>query len=126
VSHAQAHPDAEVCGILGGTDGRVQRVFEAANISETPRTRFLMEPRDQKRAFDDIDDANLDLVGFYHSHTHTQAYPSETDVRMWTEPGWAGVALCFICSLQDAEHPLLRAFNIAPDGAITEEPITIE
>jgi [CysO sulfur-carrier protein]-S-L-cysteine hydrolase len=65
------------------------------------------------------------LIGFYHSHTHTQAYPSPTDVAMW-QATWAGTALCFICSLMEPDRPLLRAFHIDPNGTITEEPISIE
>ena len=124
IAHARETPDQEVCGVLGGRDDRVETLYRAGNNAETPRTRFEMDSRDMLKAIRDIDDRDLDLIGFYHSHTHTQAFPSPTDVAMWTAT-WGSDALCFICSLVDEERPLLRAFRIATTGEIAEEPITV-
>ena len=123
VAHGRETPDQEVCGVLGGRDGKVETIHRARNTAETPRIRFEMDSRDMFVAIKDIDDRDLDLIGFYHSHTHTQAYPSPTDVAMWTAT-WGPDALCFICSLMDEERPILRAFCIATTGEIAEEPIT--
>lgn len=122
IAHARETPDQEVCGVLGGRDERVETLYRARNAAETPRIRFEMDSRDMFAAIRDIDDRDLDLIGFYHSHTHTQAYPSPTDVAMWTAT-WGSDALCFICSLMDEERPTLRAFRIATTGEIAEEPI---
>ena len=46
---------------------------------------YYMDPRDQLRAYNDIDAAGLDLIGYYHSHTHTEARPSATDIRLATD-----------------------------------------
>ena len=52
-----------------------------------------------------------------HSHTHTEAYPSPTDVQQAPDPAWHYV----IVSLrQDA--PVTRSYRIV-DGAITEEVV---
>jgi proteasome lid subunit RPN8/RPN11 len=124
MAHTQGDPDRESCGILGGHADRVERVFRARNVAETPRTRFLIDPRDFLQISEEIDVAGLDLVGFYHSHTHTQAYPSPTDVADW--PGhWYPDAVCFICSLMEEDRPLLRAFRIDEDGKVTEETISV-
>jgi len=56
----------------------------------------------------------------YHSHTHTDSYPSPTDVAQAPDPGWHYV----IVSLKDAE-PVLRSFGIV-DGAIAEEPVSLQ
>jgi proteasome lid subunit RPN8/RPN11 len=61
-----------------------------------------------------------ELVAVWHSHTHTDAYPSDTDVRQAVEPAWMYV----IVSLKHAE-PVLRAYRIR-DGAIAEVDVTIE
>ncbi len=125
IAHAQETPQAESCGILGGQHGRVERVYRARNIAETPRTRFKMDPYEMAAISDQLDEAGLELVGFYHSHTHTQAYPSPTDVADW--PGhWYPDAVCFICSLMEPDEPHLRAFRIDESGTITEEEITID
>jgi proteasome lid subunit RPN8/RPN11 len=125
IAHAQETPKAESCGILGGRDGRVERVYRARNVAETPRTRYEMDPRDIIRISDEIDEADLDLVGFYHSHTHTEARPSPTDVAIW--PGqWYPDAICFICTLMEPDYPAVRAFRIDDAGRVTEEELTIE
>ena len=56
----------------------------------------------------------------YHSHTHSPAYPSETDVRL---AGWPE-AYYIIISLMSKENPQVRAFRIV-EGAISEEPIEV-
>ncbi len=80
VAHALENRDAESCGILAGRDGKVVAVHPARNVAETPRTRFQMDPMDIMNITDAIDADGQELFGFYHSHTHTQAYPSPTDV----------------------------------------------
>jgi proteasome lid subunit RPN8/RPN11 len=124
VTHALGQPDEEICGMLGGREGRVERIYHGHNVAETRRTRFLMDPHDILAISDEIENAGLDLVGFYHSHTHTQAYPSPTDVADWPAR-WYPDALCVICSLMEEGRPQLRAFHIDEAGKITEEPITI-
>ena len=52
----------------------------------------------------------LDIVGVMHSHTHTDAYPSPTDVRQAVDPAWHYV----IVSLK-YEAPVLRSYRIV-DG----------
>jgi proteasome lid subunit RPN8/RPN11 len=56
-------------------------------------------------------------VGVYHSHTHTDAYPSPTDVAQAPDPTWHYV----LVSLREDE-PMVRSYRIV-DGAVTEEPV---
>ncbi|HZT07159.1 MAG TPA: M67 family metallopeptidase [Chloroflexota bacterium] len=123
--HAQEQPDEEVCGVLGGRTNRVESVHRARNVAEMRRTRFEMDSRDIFSSIRAIESAGMELIGFYHSHTHTQAYPSPTDVAMWTAT-WGTDALCFICSLMEPDRPVLRAFWIDDAGSISEEPITVD
>jgi desampylase len=125
IAHAQETPAAESCGMLGGKNGRVERVYRATNVAETPRTRYQMDPHDIMRISDEIEDAGLELVGFYHSHTHTRAEPSPTDVAVW--PGqWYPDAICFICTLMEPDYPEVRAFHIDEAGKVTEIELTVE
>ncbi len=62
---------------------------------------------------------HLAIVGVAHSHTHSDAYPSPTDVGQAPDPAWHYV----IVSLRDAE-PVLRSFRIV-DESITEEPVAL-
>ena len=77
------------------------------------------EPRDQLRADRDAEERGLEIVGVMHSHTHTDAYPSPTDVAQAPDPNWHYV----IVSLRQPE-PVLRSYRIV-DGTIAEEPVTI-
>ncbi len=122
VNHALENREQESCGILAGRDGRVLRIHRARNVAATPRTRFTMDAHDILSISDEIDAAGMDLMGFYHSHTHTQAYPSPTDVADWPAR-WYPDAYCLICSLMEAARPVLRAFRIGEDGRIAEEQI---
>jgi proteasome lid subunit RPN8/RPN11 len=54
-----------------------------------------------------------------HSHTHTEAYPSPTDVAQAPDPGWHYV----IVSLK-RESAVLRSYRLV-DGAIDEEPVAL-
>ncbi len=119
VAHALADRPYEVCGILAGRGDRVTRGFRARNTEQSP-VRYEIDPHDLIRIFREIDDADLDHLGIYHSHTHTRAYPSETDKRLATYPE----ALYFIVSLVDERAPYVKAFYIR-DGEVTEEPIEL-
>jgi proteasome lid subunit RPN8/RPN11 len=63
----------------------------------------------------EIDDNEWDLLAIYHSHPHTQAYPSSTDVALAFYPD----SLYVIVSLEEPEKPVVRAFRIV-DKQITE------
>ena len=112
-------PD-EACGLLAGRPGShtCERFYPCANAAASSRV-YTVEPRDHLRADRDAEDRGLELIGVMHSHTHTEAYPSPTDVAQAPDPGWHYV----IVSLrQDA--PVLRSFRIV-DGAVTEEPVAV-
>ena len=110
----------EACGILAGEGDRIVKFYPATNSEHSP-TRFVVDTGDQLRIMRDIDAHDWELVGIFHSHTHTQAYPSSTDVSLaanWPE------AYYLIASLM-ADEPVLRAFRIV-NGQVTEEDISIK
>ncbi|HZR12257.1 MAG TPA: M67 family metallopeptidase [Acidimicrobiia bacterium] len=118
-------PD-EACGLLGGAvtedgepTGLVTSVYPARNADASART-YTVDSRDMIRALRDAEGAGGALVGVWHSHTHTDAYPSDTDVRQAAEPGWVYV----IVSLKDGA-PVLRAYRIR-DGEIRETQVVVE
>jgi [CysO sulfur-carrier protein]-S-L-cysteine hydrolase len=119
-------PD-EACGMLAGRlragslvpDGRIDAVYPCQNADASART-YTVESRDLIRALRDSESKGLELVGVFHSHTHTEAWPSPTDVRQAMEPNWFYV----IVSLKDGD-PVLRSFRIV-DGNIGEVPVVLE
>jgi proteasome lid subunit RPN8/RPN11 len=111
--HARADAPRECCGLLVGTAERIVDSVRAANLHEGT-TRFLIDPRDHVRAIRDSRARQLDVVGFYHSHPRSPAYPSETDVA---ESGYAG-ALHLIVGV-GTQGPERRLFLI--DGTKVTE-----
>ena len=126
VAHARAEDPNECCGILAGRDGRASVAYRITNVARSP-FRYLMDPQEFLRADMDAEARGLRLVAFYHSHTHSPAYPSPTDVRMAQESGWTGDSICYLLvSLEDKERPVLRAFRIDDDGRVTEVELETE
>jgi proteasome lid subunit RPN8/RPN11 len=124
VDHAIADLPNECCGMIAGVGGDATRVLQASNSEGSP-FMYVMDPREQLRIMDDIEDAGEDLLAIYHSHTRSAAYPSRTDVELAFFPD----TLYLIVSIADREAPEIRAFRIArgaPDGEqIAEEPVEI-
>jgi len=118
VAHAREEFPNEACALLGG-DGRVEKVYALPNAEASP-TFYVVEPKALLRAMTEMDELGWDLVGIFHSHTFTEAYPSRTDVELARYPD----AAYLILSLADQEAPELRAFRIV-DGQVTEEPVEI-
>jgi proteasome lid subunit RPN8/RPN11 len=75
----------EACGMLGAKEGgEIVRVFKMANASASP-VRYALDPAEQLAVYNAIDELGWELGGVFHSHTHTEAYPSPTDVRLASE-----------------------------------------
>ena len=107
IAHARAEAPKEACGLIAGNPGVATRVIRCLNVNPTPVVRYTIEPREQLRAFRDIESAGEELVAIYHSHPVTQAYPSPTDRAEAHYPD----AFYVLISLRDAS-PELRAFRI--------------
>lgn len=124
VDHAIAELPNECCGMIAGRGGTATRVLRASNSEGSP-FMYVMEPREQLRIMDAIDDAGDDLLAIYHSHTRSAAYPSRTDVELAFYPD----TLYLIVSIADRDAPEIRAFRLtkgAPEGEqIAEEPVEI-
>ncbi len=143
VDHARAGDPDEVCGMLAGRDGRVvERVFRVRNTADEVTAErgvfrdrstgvasdgrravhYYMDPKDQLRVYNEIDDLGLDLIGYYHSHTHTEARPSPTDVRLATD----FTSFYVLVSLSDERHPPVRAWRITKVDPLDEIGQVIE
>ena len=119
VAHAREDAPNECCGLISGGDGRAARVHRARNEFSSPM-RFNVHPQDLIRITNEIDDAGEELVGIYHSHPRSEAYPSQTDINLaanWPDPLW------LICSLA-GDEPAVRAFSIR-DGAVKEVELDV-
>ena len=125
LAHAREDNPNECCGILGGKDGEVLKLYRIVNTEASP-FRYRMDSSAHYRAIKDMDDNGWETIAVYHSHTHSPAYPSDTDVRLATWNGtsiWPDVYYVLV-SLLDEEDLRIRAFHIE-DGTVTEEDVII-
>ena len=125
IAHSQQEDPNECCGILAGKNGVVATLYRIANSTPSPY-RYVMEPQEMLNAMRDADSNDWDITAFYHSHTHSPAYPSPTDVRMAQQSGWLGEDVYYILvSLEDKASPQIRAFRILETGDIVEQEFAI-
>ena len=119
IAHAKEDVPNECCGIIAGKDGAATKLYRAINAEASP-FRYSVDPKDLLRIYRDLDSNGWDVFVIYHSHTHTEAYPSKTDVLL---AAWED-ALYVIVSLEDDDKPVVRAFRIT-DGNVTEEEVEV-
>ena len=94
IAHARAGLPNEACGILAGQDGRAERFFPAEPDEPSPYY-YRISSRDQLRIVNEIEEAGLELVGIYHSHVSSPAFPSRTDAEQafWPDAVYVIVSL---------------------------------
>jgi [CysO sulfur-carrier protein]-S-L-cysteine hydrolase len=121
VAHCYDGLPNEACGLVAGSteQSKAIRCYRTRNAADSARV-YTVDPRDLLRADRDAEGAGLSILGVYHSHTHTPAYPSPTDVNQAPDPGWHYL----IVSLAE-EAPVVRSYRIV-DGNIAEEPVVLE
>jgi [CysO sulfur-carrier protein]-S-L-cysteine hydrolase len=116
-------PD-EACGLFAAdpASGRIVTFYAMTNTAASSQI-YRIDGREMMAVETQADGAGLIVAGVMHSHTHTSAYPSPTDVRDAEAFDPFGAWIFVIVSLKHPE-PSLRAFRILGED-ITEEPVTI-
>ncbi|KAA1295718.1 MAG: M67 family peptidase [SAR202 cluster bacterium] len=122
IEHAVQENPNECCGILAGKDGLISALYRVRNSTPSPY-RYVMDPKDQMNVMKESDELGLDLMAFYHSHTHSPAYPSETDTRMAVESGW--VDFCYVLVSLEKQEPEVRFYMVDAKGDISNEEFEI-
>ena len=117
ISHAKVGLPNEACGLLAGRDGRVEHFYPMRNADDSPVT-YRLDPTEQLQVFNELEDKGWELLGIFHSHTHTRAFPSDTDRRQAFYPEAHYVLL----SLANRDAPDFRAFFI-DDGKVDEQEV---
>ena len=109
MAHARREAPAEACGILLGSSSRLVEAVPAHNLSADPN-RFEIDPQDHFAAMREARRRGLDVAGFYHSHPHSAATPSPTDVAEVTYGGILYLIVSLAC------EPAARLFRMDPAG----------
>jgi len=125
VAQARAEAPNEACGLIIGdapaADGGRAFRFEATRNRAASPYRYEIHPDDLLRLTIATDDADEVFWGIVHSHTHTPAVPSPTDVGLAFYPD----ALYLLVSLDPDQtdpatgEPGIRAWRIV-DGTVHE------
>lgn len=128
IGHARAEYPNEMCGLIigdrpAGEGGRALRFEPTRNKAASPY-RYEIDPGDLLRLTIATDEADEVFWGIVHSHTHTPAVPSPTDVGLAFYPD----SLYLLVSLADDQadpatgQPGIRAWRIL-GGAVDEVPL---
>lgn len=118
LSHALKVKPNESCAILyGNVDNEkniVKDIFLTENIDKSP-VNFSISNEELLKAYKMAEEKNLDIVGIFHSHPNSDAFPSSTDKKfMHTNP---------VVWLISGESNELKAFVL--ESEIVEIPIVI-
>jgi len=128
LAHAREDAPNECCGLVGGRDGELTTYYRVRNAEASP-LRYMLDPSEQLRTNNEMEERGEELAAIYHSHTGSPAYPSQTDINLalidrreggkvvGKTPLFPGT-IYLIASLAEGEAPL-RGFSIDEDG-VTE------
>jgi len=130
IDHATQEAPNECCGLLAGKEKEVRGIYRVSNlpsdhpsisdlkVPEDRRFRYVMDPKEQINAFKKMRESGIHLLAIYHSHPHSPAYPSKTDIRLAYYPD----VHYLIISLEQKKKPPVRAFRIV-ESIIREDEI---
>jgi proteasome lid subunit RPN8/RPN11 len=119
-AHAYREYPLEMCGLIAGppaTD-HAAHFYPCRNVAESAKV-YTIDATDHFKAEMDADDRDWEINGVVHSHTHSEPYPSPTDVAQAPDPNWHYV----IVSLK-RDAPEVRSYRIV-DDTIAEEPVEL-
>ncbi|MCC7371355.1 MAG: M67 family metallopeptidase [Chloroflexi bacterium] len=119
VAHALDERPFECCGVLAGSGGAITHSYRAPNAAEHNGIRYEIDGKAFLRINREIDDADLELLGVYHSHPFTRAYPSATDIGQ----AWDGMVYVIV-SVASFLEPEVKAFTIS-DSTVVERAIEL-
>lgn len=125
--HGEADYPAEGCGLIGGTvEGdrkvAVQLVPLANRRTDSARNRYLIDPDSFRRAQEQLDRDELEVIGVYHSHPDHPAVPSAFD----REHAWPWLSYVIV-EVRAGRAVELRSWVLADEReAFDEETISIE
>ena len=115
IAHARRATPAECCGVLLGTPGEITEAVPARNLARDPN-RFLVDPKDHIEARREGRRRGLEVVGFYHSHPHSPAAPSSTDLQ---EASYSGSLYAIVGLVAEPAEVRIYRFD---DGSFVGVP----
>ena len=99
VEHVLEDPRNEVCGVVAvqgdAEPARAVAVHRAVNVHASP-LKFEIDPAELLALYNAIEDEGNAFGAIYHSHVHSEPYPSQTDINFaanWPGLEWIIVGL---------------------------------
>ena len=121
IAHARDCYPEEACGLLAGDpDGRLTKAYPLTNVAHSP-VSYVIDPTEHFGALRHAESNGWELVGVFHSHTHSPAYPSPTDVALAVEPDW----LYVLVGMERIDTLSVRGFRIR-DRQIAETTLSFD
>ena len=109
IAHAREGKPEEICGVLRGRGMQAFELVRGRNEAEDRIDNYTVDAQTLLRQFE-FEDAGDEMMGIYHSHPISVAYPSATDAWNAHYPE----SIYFICSLEYDDQPVIRAFRMMP------------
>ena len=117
-AHCRHAYPKEACGLLAAASGELSseercavQVHPMTNVEDSP-IGYSMDPKEQLCVEKLMRQRHQQLIGIYHSHTATDAYPSSVDVGLAISPDLSYVLI----SLKSRERPVIKSYRI--DGRV--------
>ena len=109
IEHARTGKPEEICGVVRGRGLAAYEAVPGRNIAAERIENYEVDPQTLLLQFT-FEDAGDEMMGIYHSHPVSVAWPSATDAWNAHYPE----CIYFICSLEHDEEPVIRAFRMTP------------
>lgn len=109
IAHAREGKPEEICGVLRGRGLVAYDAIRGRNIAAERIENYEVDPQTLLLQFE-FEDQGEEMMGIYHSHPVSVAYPSATDAWNAHYPE----CIYFICSLEHDDAPVIRAFRMTP------------
>lgn len=120
IAHCHRHFPKEACGLLAGVPGVVAEAYPMTNVEDSP-IGYSMDPAEQLRTEKIMRGKKQQLIGIYHSHTASEAYPSSVDVGLAISPDISYV----LVSLAVRQQPVLKSYRIEGPTITPEQIIQV-
>jgi proteasome lid subunit RPN8/RPN11 len=114
--HAENEEPNESCAILFGKASLVSEVFLTKNIEESP-VNFTISNEQLIEGYKIAEEKRVEVIGVFHSHPNSDAYPSNTDKKFMQSNPVAWIIYSGI-------NKNFKAYFLESD--ITEIPIEIK
>lgn len=109
---AQSRTEKEICGLISKKPDGEMKLYPIDNIASDPERFFEMDPAETISSMKHMRKENAELFAIFHSHPHSPAFPSKTDIEQAGYPD----ALYLIISLNTKGVLELKGYKIQQDS----------